>query len=294
MNRSSYGPKEEAAAAAEAARALAFIEAHLFEDVTATRIAQSCAVSEFHFSRRFSRRHGESVMSYVRGRRLDIAASRLLREPKTAVVEIALDSRFESQAAFTRAFTRAFGISPIKYRRSANGGIRKRRTTMTSQPVLHESIEHVDTFYVAGLTGHYDPSSIIRINELWTAFVPLMNFEGRLGGGETCGVFRERNLQAQSFEHLAGARIATGNKPRGLEVWTLPSRIYLVFKQMLTEGELYPQVNAAQLEIWGTRIAQLGNKLAGRTLAKAPDFQIYPANFKVGDGGWLAYYIPIE
>ena len=77
--------------------------------------------------------------------------------------------------------------------------------------------------------------------------------------------------------------------PPGLQVWTLPGRNYLVFKQLLAEGELYPQVAAAQAEIWGQRVPK-----SGRTLAHAPDYQIYPANFKVGPGGWIGYYIPVE
>lgn len=284
-----YGVEEEAAAAQEAAKAIEFIESNLFEDLSAAKIAKACAVSEFHFSRRFSRRHGESVMSYVRGRRLDFAAQRLVGEPNASVATTAQDCRFESQAAFTRAFTRAFGISPTQYRRSTALRGRKRRIAMTPVPVLKESIEFVDTFHVAGMSGSFDPSTFIKVSELWKSFVSKMNFEQRLGEGETCGVFRNRNFSAQSFEHLAGARIASDKAPEGLETWTLPGRNYLVFKQMLGEGELHPQVVAAQTEIWGRRIAQ-----SGRVLAAAPDFQIYPANFKVGPGGWMAYYIPID
>jgi AraC-like DNA-binding protein/predicted transcriptional regulator YdeE len=289
MTQQTYGPNEEAAAAAEAAKAIGFIEAHLFDDLTLSRIASECAMSTFHFSRRFARRQGESVMSYVRGRRLDVAATRLLREPNATLVEIALDCRFGSQAAFTRAFTRAFGLSPEKYRHSAGLQGRERRRRMTIEPVLETMLEYVDTIHVAGLTGRYDPSSYIRISELWKAFVAKAAFPGRLGDGETIGVFRERNFAAQSFEHLAGARIAAGVQPQELEVWTLPGREYLIFKQWLAEGDLHPQVAAAQAEIWSKRLPQ-----SGRTLARAPDFQIYPARFTVGPGGWLAYYIPIE
>jgi len=283
-----YGIEAEAAASAEARRAIEFIESHLFDALTLERVAQACAVSAFHFSRRFRQREGQSVMAYVRGRRLDIAAKRLLTEPQTAVTQIALDCRFESHAAFTRAFARAFGVSPNEYRRDANPRGRKPRNKLM-QPVLAESVEYVDTFHVAGLAGRYDPSNYVRVSELWQAFVPRIGFPGRLGAGETCGVFRDRDFTARSFEHLAGARIAPGNQPEGLEVWTLPGREYLVFKQSLIDAELHPQVAAADAEIWGNRVPR-----SGRTLARAPDFQIYPAQFKLGPGGWLAYYIPLE
>jgi AraC family transcriptional regulator len=284
---SSYGPDDEHAAAMEAARAIQYIEANLFGELNVDVIANVCATSPFHFSRRFRRRQGESVMAYVRGRRLDVAAKRLRDEPVASVVQLALECRFDSHAAFSRAFARAFGVSPSAYRRSSGSYVRRRRQAMT--PDLHESIEFVDTFRVAGLSGRYDPSSYVRIAELWKAFVAKANFPGRLGEGETCGVFRERDFAAQSFEHLAGARIAAGFEPEGLDVWALPGRHYLVFKHFLIDGELHPQVAAAQAEIWGKRVAR-----SGRTLARAADFQIYPAGFKVGKGGWLAYYLPIE
>jgi len=288
MTSDIYGPEQEAAAAKEAIQAIQFIESHLFEDLTVERVARGCSLSAFHFSRGFSRRQGESLMSYVRGRRLETAAKRLLSEPHIAVVDIALDCRFESHAAFTRAFTRAFGMSPNQYRRAETPGGRKRKSTMAS-PNLLESVQYVETIFVAGLTGKYDPSNYIRINELWKGFAAKAAFPGRLGDGETCGVFRKRDFSIMSFEHLAGARIAQDFKPEGLEVWTLPSREYLVYKQWLNEGELHPQVAAAQAEIWTKRLPA-----SGRKLANAPDFQIYPANFKVGVGGWLEYYLPVE
>src|SRR5215831_15868340 len=149
-----YGPDEEAAAAEEASRAIEFVERHLFDRLTVSNVAQACHVSAYHFSRNFSRRTGESLMSYVRGRRLDVAAQRLLTEREATVVAIALDCRFESHAAFTRAFTRAFGMSPVEYRRAVNPRGRRRRSTIM-QPMIEESIEHVATFSVAGLTDCY-------------------------------------------------------------------------------------------------------------------------------------------
>jgi AraC family transcriptional regulator len=290
VRKESYDIEDELQAAAQADRVLAFVEAHLFEPLSVARIAREYGLSAFHFSRQFHQRHGESVMSYVRGRRLETAAARLASEPTTTLATIAMDCGFESQAGFTRAFKRAFGKAPGKFRRADEPRIRKRRKSMDVRPVIHESVEVLDTCRVAGLSGRFDPSTYTRIALLWKEFVTKMNFEGRLGDGETCGVFRERNFSAGSFEHLAGARIAPGAPaPPGLEIWTIPARTYLVFKQMLDEKELHVQTMAAQTEIWGERGPRSGHKLAD-----TPDFQIYPANFKLGNGGWLAYYVPVE
>ena len=106
---------------------------------------------------------------------------------------------------------------------------------MTYEPVLEVTLKHIDVFHVAGLSGRYDPSTLVHVNELWAAFVRKAAFAGRLGDGETCGVFRNRDPAAQSFEHLAGARVRAGQHPDGLEVWTLPAGEYLVFRQLLQE-----------------------------------------------------------
>jgi hypothetical protein len=40
--------------------------------------------------------------------------------------------------------------------------------------------------------------------------------------------------------------------------------------------------------IWSERVPR-----SGRVLLEAPDFQLYPANFKVKDG-WIEHYLPVE
>jgi len=54
-------------------------------------------------------------MDYVRRRRLTLAAKRLI-ESDVPVLEIALDAGFNSQAAFTRAFSRVYRRPPAAYR----------------------------------------------------------------------------------------------------------------------------------------------------------------------------------
>lgn len=96
--------------------ACAWIEAHLFEPMTVKSIADRVGYSPSRFSRGFTRLQGESVMSYVRGRRLEAAARRLLTDPDMRIVDLAFDSGFDSQEAFTRAFSRAFGHPPGRLR----------------------------------------------------------------------------------------------------------------------------------------------------------------------------------
>src|SRR5512143_1150663 len=96
--------------------AVAYIESHLFEPMTVNSIADHAGYSPSRFSRGFTRLQGESVMAYVRGRRLEEALRRILNEPGVPIVDLAFDSGFDSQEAFTRAFARAFGHPPGRLR----------------------------------------------------------------------------------------------------------------------------------------------------------------------------------
>src|SRR5262249_7893269 len=98
-------------------RGLAFIEAHLFERPTLGAIADRSATSPWHFHRVFVALTGETPAGYVWKRQLSEICRRLV-ETRQPLVEVALDCGFESQATFTRAFTRHVGVSPARYRRA--------------------------------------------------------------------------------------------------------------------------------------------------------------------------------
>lgn len=68
-------------------------------------------MSMWHFQRIFSAALGQPVMDYVRRRRLSLAAVSLV-STRRSLTDIALDSGFQSQEAFTRAFKSTFGITP--------------------------------------------------------------------------------------------------------------------------------------------------------------------------------------
>ena len=134
--------KADAIAFAEAhLSAIAFIEEHLYEPTSVKSIAANSGFSPSQFSRRFTRLQGESVMAYVRGRRLEGAMRRVLTEPGMRLVDLAFDCCFDSQEAFTRAFARAFGQTPGHLQRSgaARPLVRKRKV-LTEKPTIHERI----------------------------------------------------------------------------------------------------------------------------------------------------------
>jgi AraC-like DNA-binding protein len=66
---------------------------------------------------RFTTLVGESPIQYLMRWRLALAAQ-MLRSGREAVGRVAEHSGYESEAAFSRAFKREFGMSPIAWRKA--------------------------------------------------------------------------------------------------------------------------------------------------------------------------------
>lgn len=96
-------------------RAIDWMEGHLKEKTDLEAVAGVACLSPFHFSRVFCAMTGETVMSYLRKRRLSAAFDELLSSDKS-IIDIALEYRYESVAAFTRAFASQFRIAPSRLR----------------------------------------------------------------------------------------------------------------------------------------------------------------------------------
>lgn len=96
-------------------RVLDFIEARLASDISLEDLAAEACLSPFHFSRLFRDATDLSPHRYVTERRVQAAREKLALN-HSALVEIALDCGFGSQANFIRVFRKATGLTPGQYR----------------------------------------------------------------------------------------------------------------------------------------------------------------------------------
>jgi AraC family transcriptional regulator, alkane utilization regulator len=85
---------------------------------TVEELAREVALSRSALAERFTTLLGEPPMQYLTRWRLALAA-RSLRASNEAIGRIADQSGYESEAAFTRAFKREFGMPPREWRKSA-------------------------------------------------------------------------------------------------------------------------------------------------------------------------------
>jgi AraC family transcriptional regulator len=273
---------------------MAHVEAHAFEPLVLDRLADVAGLSPYHFTRQFNARYGLTPMAFVRARRLGLAARRLSAGEADSLVELAFDAGFESQEGFTRAFKRAFGVSPGRYRRVQAAAPRK-GPTMTDPAeaprlTMHPGPRHEAGFRTAGLRARFDESNKAGIPALWDDLNARLPIEGR-SGARTFAVMWSAGAEG-GFQYQASVALEPGAPlPDGLEIKDVPEQTYLVFRHELDPADnIHVQMQAAASEIWGVRLPACGYKLA-----RGPDLEVYPPNFESGRAGaWVEWWIPIE
>lgn len=172
-------------------RAVDFIEAQLREELSVADVAAVNGLSSWHFQRIFHDEVGETIGSYVRRRRLASAWDELQLSDRK-VIDVALDWRFGSSEAFSRAFKAEFGFSPQQKRKAGVKAAPYRRPKL-DRPRLRYLADHgklvpeireVAAFTVVGLPVTV-PSPFSRPHEylgqipgVWREFVSRMGEGG--------------------------------------------------------------------------------------------------------------------
>ena len=98
------------------AQSIRLMEAHVDQPLTIAAIAKRTGVTPRTLESVFRKSIGETPGAYYLRLRLN-AARRLVVDTRVAMADIAARTGFSSAAAFSRAFSRAFGGSPVRLRR---------------------------------------------------------------------------------------------------------------------------------------------------------------------------------
>lgn len=282
--------------------AIDFIEERLSEDVQPGQVSSAIGFSEYHFHRVFQGMLGESVAAYMRKRRLSEAAKKLRNTP-AAILDIALESRFDSQEAFTRAFKKMFGVSPNQYRNRKNESdiatYMKKRTSL-------DMIEHLQTgiglepvykefagVHVIGMASGFCEGDHKGIEQLWNVFKGRFHEVGDPKTGPAFGVCMPSHPDVpkkdeQTFVYMAALPAGKGAPvPSGMVACDIPKGRYAVFTHKGSLDTLPHTVNY----IWGTWVP----KNVDVTKQKgAVDFEYYDGRFhpKTRDGEF-DIYVPV-
>ena len=98
------------------AAALRFAQSHIDQPLRVADLAERARLSPFQFDQRIRVMFGHSAGHYLTRLRIDHACG-LLRRTETSISQIALESGYADQTAFTRQFRKVVGLSPLQYRK---------------------------------------------------------------------------------------------------------------------------------------------------------------------------------
>lgn len=277
-------------------RAIDYIEARLTEELSLAGVADAAGLSSHHFSRMFRALTGETVTTYVRRRRLTEAARRLIHHDDR-LIDLAVTYGFESQAAFSRAFKRQFGVPPGAYRRGRRAMPWAYRPTITADDfkldeefrAMEPRVVEKPAFKVVGLSGEFSQQTNDQIPALWTAFWNRhKEVRSALGGhcfGMCIGVDDDR------FTYLAAVEVTDlDDVPEGMCGCDIAAQTYAVFSVPLAgKDPIGKELGRANRFIWKTWLPESGYRFA-----KAPDFEYYDERFDPKTlRGEIDLYIPI-
>lgn len=275
--------------------AIVHIEANLDEEISLPEVAEKAGYSVFHFGRIFQGVTGETVMDYVRKRRLTEAAKALVQTNRR-ILDIALDWQYDSHEAFTRAFKRAYGVTPgIFRRRRAFVPLRVPLSLADIQPLgtkgaaMETRIINLPAMRVIGM-AYVGKNENEEIHSMWGDFSPRADeVQGKICPDVQLGVCGDAQEDG-SFRYVAGFQVdADAPVPDGMSTFDVPAATYGVVTQRGVLSDEQHGLGAAVNFVYREWLPQ-----SGYQRASTPDLEWYDERFHFGqEDSEMDVYIPI-
>lgn len=232
------------------------------DELTLDDFAKRLGYSKWYLTRKFKEKTSETLMSFVKRQRL-YSITPDINEKK--VIDIAIDTLYQSHEGFSRAFFKVFNVSPRDYKRKmkldpqfvaktmndvkkriAEGGVLMKETPVPvfvqviSKPerklICKKAIKAEDYFAYCEEVGC----------DVWDI---LLGIEGALT--EPMGIWLPKNMiEPQTSEYIQGVEVpidADINVPDGFSVMTMPACEVMIF-----QGPPYPDSDFSEAigQLW--------------------------------------------
>jgi AraC family transcriptional regulator len=203
-------------------RGIDYIEANLEFDIQSVDVARHAGISQWHFQRIFKALTNETLMTYIRSRRFSQSLEKLANTQER-VLDIALAAGFDTQESFTRAFKKAFSVTPAHYRKHAGAFAFMRKVRFDADYLCHihtnltlepEICEQPELHLVGMCTRFFGIDSeknnmASKLPQLWDAFLPRLDeIPHRISDG-CYGVVRQTAANSDELEYWAVAPVAS-------------------------------------------------------------------------------------
>lgn len=212
-------------------RAVAYMEAHITEEITVEDVAREVYISPFYFQKGFSLLCGFTVAEYIRNRRLSLAGNELATSEKK-VIDIALKYGYDSPDSFTKAFTRFHGVTPSMVQKNEEMlktfAPLKIKLSMEGGYIMDYKIVKKEEFTVLGATKTFTyENAKEQVPAFWQEHYAAGN------GQYVCGMFGiniDEQMGQDSFEYLiADMYNPMKDIPEGFVTKTIPAFTWAVF-----------------------------------------------------------------
>jgi len=188
-----------------------YIDRHLGEAMTLEALASVAGFSPYHFHRIFAAMVGETLFGFIGRLRLERSLGLLYGDPYRPVTDVALACGFSSPAAFSRAFSARYGMSPSRWRKERL----EKSNTGKEESSLYQVLRNRGNAEVSHLVyDEYMRNFIVRRDSM------KLNPEAKVVNRSETTVAYIRHIgpyagDAKLFEGLY-ARLYQWAKPRGL------------------------------------------------------------------------------
>lgn len=263
-------------------RVLIHIQRHLDGPLALEELARLACLSPHHFHHVFTGMLSEPLAGHVRRLRLERAASRL-KLTGLPIVQIAIKAGYETHEAFTRAFRRNFGMSPVQFRsrkglahriRStsgvhylARGHLRNFAPAQMPETNMKVTIQKLKPIRVAFMRhlGPYD-----HVGQTWDQLLMVLGKEGLLGGAaQFIGICHDDPAISplEKIRYDACVTVDESFRAGGeIGVQVIPDGDYAV----MTHFGSYQELDQSYAKLLGCWLPQ-----SGRRLRFTPCFEIY-------------------
>jgi AraC family transcriptional regulator len=162
-------------------RAVKHIEENSDKNLTLDDLAKVAGFSKYHFHRIFKFIVGESVGDYIR--RVRLQKTTIKFKTDHSITSIAMESGYETSAAFAKVFKDHFGKTPSEFSRSA-----KQTSSFVKVSPRFVEIEPFDVLYVRRIGAYY-----IACKEAWDVLLTFAKeqkyrYKKNLLGKETIAI----------------------------------------------------------------------------------------------------------
>lgn len=277
-----------------------FIEANLDFELSLKQIADQACISQWHFQRIFKALTNETLKTYIRSRRLANALEKLFNTDQK-IIEVAITAGFESQESFSRAFKKAFDMTPNQARKVGNKNLFLKKIEFNTEYLKHinrnislaPEIYTQEKIMLVGMkTQFYSVDSeknniAKKLPALWDEFLLRMDEIENTIPNIGYGAIQQTQHKTDLLEYTAAIEVTQLEKlPKGMISLEIPASRYAKFTH---KGDVKNIDNTVNY-IYSSWLMQSGERHS-----YAPDLEIYGADYLPDSNESIIHYaIPLS